>query len=89
MDAPHTQVSFADCTDRSGLTFDGDHYQLLNVHIHSMSEHEVSLSTACYLGTFLTLHNSGMYCCCGHAARYWIDYLIVNTAVGRGANICG
>eukprot|EP00904_Undaria_pinnatifida_P010011 jgi/Undpi1/613/HiC_scaffold_10.g04077.m1 len=33
-------VNFADCTDRSSLSFDGDHYQLLNVHIHSVSEHE-------------------------------------------------
>lgn len=38
------QVNFADCTDRSSLSFDGDHYQLLNVHIHSVSEHEVSCS---------------------------------------------
>ena len=36
------QVNFADCSDRSSLSFDGDHYQLVNVHIHSVSEHEVS-----------------------------------------------
>lgn len=33
-------VNFADCEERPSLTFDGDHYQLLNVHIHSVSEHE-------------------------------------------------
>ncbi|CAM9323616.1 unnamed protein product [Ascophyllum nodosum] len=33
-------VDFADCEDRPSLTFDGDHYELLNVHIHSLSEHE-------------------------------------------------
>eukprot|EP00903_Cladosiphon_okamuranus_P007199 g6990.t1 len=33
-------VNFADCMDRSSLEFDGNHFQLLNVHIHSRSEHE-------------------------------------------------
>lgn len=35
------QAHFQDCLDRSSLEFDGEHYQLLNVHIHSRSEHEV------------------------------------------------
>ncbi|CAN0273645.1 unnamed protein product, partial [Hapterophycus canaliculatus] len=35
-------VDFSGCTDSSSLEFDGDRYELLNVHIHSRSEHEVS-----------------------------------------------
>lgn len=37
------QVNMAGCEERSKLSFDDDTYELINVHVHSVSEHSVSV----------------------------------------------
>ena len=43
------QIDFSDCSDTSHLSFDGGEYSLLQMHIHSPSEHMVS---DCYTSTW-------------------------------------
>lgn len=39
----------AGCKERSKLSFDDDTYELINVHLHSVSEHSVSVLLRYYI----------------------------------------